>query len=389
MKNIYLSFCLILLIPSVFSATLYSRANGPYGTTGTWSIVSHVGPSCSCIPNNNDIVIIGNGNNITFSTLIIIGSGNVASLTVNTGSFLTGNGTSDIEIKTGGTLNIGGTVTTRNISFANGSIINVESTGVLIVTGNLTNNNNSSNVTFNGAISVSGNFNNGNGGDISGNGSLSVEGTINNTGTTFGCSGSNCCEGNPCTFSITLPIELLSFEAFSHDNSIVLKWVTASETNNDFFTIEKTTDGIEFTEVHKLKAAGNSRQIISYSQNDLHPFPGLSYYRLKQTDYDGKFSFSDLVAVNFDKKEMASFSVFPNPAPIGSALNILIAGELNKEILIVVVDMSGREYYSKVIVLDNNKTVVAIDPYDRLPSGVYLITGSMNNDLYNKKLIVR
>ncbi|MDQ3191330.1 MAG: T9SS type A sorting domain-containing protein [Bacteroidota bacterium] len=393
MKKIYLLFGLLFLlfISASQSAILYSRANGGWFSNGTWSAASFNGVSCNCIPGNNDIIIIGNNNTVTFSANITIGSGggNPANVTVNAGAFLTGNGTSDIEVKTGGVLNISGTVTTRNISFANGSTVNITSTGNLIVTGNLTNNNNSDGITINGTVSVAGNFFNGNGGVIEGSGSLSVDGSVTNNGTTFGCSGSGCCTTSPCTFGSVLPIELLSFQAIIQDNIVVLEWKTASEINNDFFTIEKTTNGKEFIEVIKEKGAGNSNTILTYTIKDENPFSGLSYYRLKQTDFDEKYSYSDLVSVKFDKKESASVNVYPNPLQSGSMLNVKIAGEIDKEVLIVVVDMAGKEHFSKVVVLDSNESVIAIDPNEKLSPGVYLITGSVDNNLYNRKLVVK
>ena len=89
-----------------------------------------------------------------------------------------------------------------------------------------------------------------------------------------------------------LPIELLSFEAICNNNSVNLLWSTASEKNNDYFTIERSSDGITFQTVLTVKGAGNSNQVINYSAIDEKPIDGIAYYRLKQTDYDGKFEYS-------------------------------------------------------------------------------------------------
>jgi hypothetical protein len=101
--------------------------------------------------------------------------------------------------------------------------------------------------------------------------------------------------GNPST----LPIELLSFDATPVNNQVKTYWTTATEINNDYFTVERSKDAIHFEKVGVVQGAGNSNQILDYELYDDDPLSGVSYYRLKQTDFDGKFSFSNIVAVNF------------------------------------------------------------------------------------------
>ena len=85
-------------------------------------------------------------------------------------------------------------------------------------------------------------------------------------------------------------IELLFFNAKLENNTYVdLTWSTASEINNDYFTIERSQNGVYFQEFDIVEGAGNSTHKINYSLIDRDPFDGISYYRLKQTDYDGKF----------------------------------------------------------------------------------------------------
>ncbi|MGZ4054986.1 MAG: hypothetical protein ACXVPM_08805, partial [Bacteroidia bacterium] len=84
-----------------------------------------------------------------------------------------------------------------------------------------------------------------------------------------------------------LPIELLDEEAACSDKNVVIKWTTATEKNNDFFTIERSIDGINFTDIGTVPGAGNSTSILNYSYTDYNSFNGISYYRLKQTDYNG------------------------------------------------------------------------------------------------------
>ncbi|HYG51004.1 MAG TPA: T9SS type A sorting domain-containing protein [Flavobacteriales bacterium] len=116
--------------------------------------------------------------------------------------------------------------------------------------------------------------------------------------------------GGTQTISCTLPIELTSFSGQTKLHQNVLEWVTASETNNAFFTLEKSTDGFNFTELNTINAMGNSNMPLSYSSVDPSPFE-LTYYRLKQTDFDGSFTYSETIAVRTREEE---FTIYPNPA---------------------------------------------------------------------------
>lgn len=110
-----------------------------------------------------------------------------------------------------------------------------------------------------------------------------------------------------------LPIELLSFDATANQNQVDLTWVTGSEKNNDFFTIERTVDGIDFEEVGKVAGQGNSSIKNQYSFTDFRPKNGVSYYRLRQTDYNGESEYFEVKSVNIQKGEFVS-NVYPNPA---------------------------------------------------------------------------
>ncbi len=109
-----------------------------------------------------------------------------------------------------------------------------------------------------------------------------------------------------------LPIQLLNFEAIQNKNTAQLTWQTATETNNDYFTIEKSKDGFEFTEAGTIDGAGNSSAILHYSFIDHNPYPGISYYRLKQNDFNGSYTFSATVTINVKGDDRVI--IYPNPA---------------------------------------------------------------------------
>ncbi|MDQ3048276.1 MAG: T9SS type A sorting domain-containing protein [Bacteroidota bacterium] len=186
-----------------------------------------------------------------------------------------------------------------------------------------------------------------------------------------------------------LPIELLSFEAHLNVNQVDLKWATSSETNNDFYTIEKSRDGQSFEFVTQVDGAGNSTSYIEYFDIDRSPYQGVSYYRLKQTDFNGKFSYSSIVPVEYNTNTESDISIFPNPGEVGSSSYIIFNEFQGEEVLVVVRDIAGKELYAKIIVVAFDNEISAIDTEGKLAKGTYLITASSKNKLYSKKLIIK
>jgi hypothetical protein len=168
-----------------------------------------------------------------------------------------------------------------------------------------------------------------------------------------------------------LPIELLSFTATLKGNITQLDWTTASETNNDFFTVERTRDGFTYETVGTLKGAGNSNELLSYRFYDLLPYNGISYYRLKQTDYDGKTSFSALAAINNSDNGENPLIVAPNP---GSA-NVLLsfASDKDGEATIKIYDNTGNLLLSQVKGIDSGSNNINID-ISGFAKGLYFVT---------------
>ncbi len=110
-----------------------------------------------------------------------------------------------------------------------------------------------------------------------------------------------------------LPIELIHFKASNQNNQVLLEWETASETNNDFFTVERSKDGVQFESIGNVQGAGNSLRNRIYRLIDARPLSGIAYYRLKQTDFDGKYSYSDSKSIHLSGINKFQ-KVYPNPA---------------------------------------------------------------------------
>jgi len=115
----------------------------------------------------------------------------------------------------------------------------------------------------------------------------------------------------PCNL-LFLPVGITHFTAEASGPNVNVLWITESEVNNDYFTVERSKDGHNFEVVTNMPGAGNSSIQRNYSTIDNKPYEGLSYYRLKQTDFNGDFEYSDIQSVEFHTP-LGGFDLYPNP----------------------------------------------------------------------------
>ncbi|MFT6383879.1 MAG: hypothetical protein ACJAQR_000704, partial [Bacteroidia bacterium] len=139
-----------------------------------------------------------------------------------------------------------------------------------------------------------------------------LEGRMLSTAGAIGFSTGVTYKNTLCFSTPPLPITLLSFTAEVEDGHVQLNWTTTAEINNDYFNVEHSVDGINFTSISRIRGAGNSTQILNYSTIHHTLSNGVSYYRLKQTDFDGETSYSDRQTVEFETDEVI-FDIYPNP----------------------------------------------------------------------------
>ena len=191
----------------------------------------------------------------------------------------------------------------------------------------------------------------------------------------------------PVVLGSGLPIELLYFDAYNNGKSVDVVWSTATESNNDYFTVERSNDGTLFTPIIITDGAGNSNNHIDYLETDFDPLTGTSYYRLKQTDYDGISAYSDIVTVKTYVQLSSELQLYPNPCD--GSFHLQLNGFGDEEFLVVVRDLTGREFYSKVIVTSTDLHIEAMDISGKIMTGTYIITASSRNELYSQKLIVK
>lgn len=186
--------------------------------------------------------------------------------------------------------------------------------------------------------------------------------------------------GNP------LPIELVTFTATPDDNVVHLNWVTAVEINNDFFTIERSDDGINYVKVGDVDGAGNSSISHEYSLVDANPGNGEKYYRLRQTDFDGEYTYSPLVSATVNgQKPQTTITVYPNPVSQNNGISIRMQHTLNDEAVVEIFDMgSGKLLYNTQI----NGTITELDLPESVTAGVYLVRVNDGVTVSNTKLMV-
>ncbi len=181
-----------------------------------------------------------------------------------------------------------------------------------------------------------------------------------------------------------LPVELLSFTAEVINNTIELQWETASETNNDFFTVEKSKNAINFETVTIVGGAGNSNELLHYSAKDYEPYQDISYYRLKQTDFDGQYTYSDIVPVNFFNDNNTSISWWQE----GSSLNLNINSSYSGEGIIEMYDYSGKLLSQKNIYIDSPFMSCTIET-GNLSAGMYILRWIAGDDHKTSKIILQ
>lgn len=142
------------------------------------------------------------------------------------------------------------------------------------------------------------------------------------------------------TLNAALPVEFVAFAAtVGTDDAVLLHWITATELNNDYFAVERSLDGKEFTEIATVLGAGTTESAQEYRYVDVAAPAGREvYYRLRQVDFDGQFSYSETVTVRLDSAEGATLSAFPNPAPLGALVTVRGLDETPVQLF----DLTGR-----------------------------------------------
>lgn len=186
------------------------------------------------------------------------------------------------------------------------------------------------------------------------------------------------------------PVELLAFDARLHGEYVDLFWTTASEINTDYFSIERSADMSSFASIGKVNAAGNSSAILHYTETDKEPLEGTSYYRLKTTDLNGEYSYSNIVPITIKKVSVAGISnnvlIYPNPSTDG-LFNLSFNSTAEQTIRINVFDLSGKPVHTSEYSADEGNLLMQLD-LQQLSSGIYFLTLQTGSQQVSEKLII-
>lgn len=185
-----------------------------------------------------------------------------------------------------------------------------------------------------------------------------------------------------------LPVELLSFEGSFANGNVLLQWVTATEKNNDFFAVEKSADGIAFELYAVVAGSGTVSSKNAYQVYDSSPFAGITYYRFKQVDYDGAFSYSPVIAVMTEANEDIAVHFYPSVIDRGDNLHLHLQNvDPHALVDVSIYNSMGQMVYAKNIAEGVHNTVILIP--DTWQSSTYFIKCTVGGSEIQKNLIVR
>ncbi len=173
-----------------------------------------------------------------------------------------------------------------------------------------------------------------------------------------------------------LPIELLSFTGKNQGTTNLLEWTSATEINNDYYTLERSIDGLNFETLDIVDGAGNSTTALNYSLVDVHPHK-LTYYRLKQTDFDGAFTYSQTIAIAVSGIDI--ITIYPNP--MVDNFQFLISSSDDTNVKLFVTDVLGRTVLEKNIFVVQGLNTNTLD-VSTLSNGTYMLQVITSKGLY-------
>ncbi|MCK9445651.1 hypothetical protein M0Q50_02020 [bacterium] len=194
----------------------------------------------------------------------------------------------------------------------------------------------------------------------------------------------NCSNAFYTKLSIALPIELIEFKGTNKKELVYIEWTTASEENNDYFTLFRSYDGLSFDKITEIKGAGNSSYFIKYDYIDYDAQSGINYYKLKQTDYDGKNTDSKIISINRNDLEF-NIMIYPISSTTPNVKMIV-----HKKIGIVNVkclNTNGQSILSETIDTDI-QSEYEFGKFN-LTSGTYFIKLETPTNIYIKEIIIK
>ncbi len=165
-----------------------------------------------------------------------------------------------------------------------------------------------------------------------------------------------------------LPVELAEFLAYQEKDKVTLMWITFSEVDNDYFTIERSANGRDFEALETVQGAGNSTQARVYERHDFNPIPGDNYYRIKNTSFSGEVEYSPIRIVEISPKRI---NVFPNP--VERHLTIAFSDFKADEAQFEIYDVYGKQVFQGSTQVEDNVSFIALPEIGSFVPGTYIL----------------
>ena len=186
-----------------------------------------------------------------------------------------------------------------------------------------------------------------------------------------------------------LPVKLISFNAKLVKNNTELNWSTAEEINNKGFEVERSINGINFERISFVKGIGNSATVNKYFAIDVNSFEQTNastlYYRLKQVDFNGDYTYSNAVLIKKDTKENESISVYPNP--FNDKVTVTVLANNQNNITLSLIDINGKEVTNSVMNVEPGTSTFDLYELNKLKNGIYFLRVLMENEIKTIKLV--
>ncbi|NOS56563.1 MAG: T9SS type A sorting domain-containing protein, partial [Cyclobacteriaceae bacterium] len=184
-----------------------------------------------------------------------------------------------------------------------------------------------------------------------------------------------------------LPVELVKFEGRIDGSIASLNWKTASEINNDYFEIQRSPDGLEFVEVGKVNGNGTTNLPSEYFFEDRNLLKGNNYYRLKQFDFDGKSSYSDVIVLDYDGTTPLNIFLYPNPTNTQN-VNLELINPTSENVSIRILDIIGRPSFQAIVKAEEIESNISLKT-EELKSGVYVVEVTQGTQRVTKRLVIQ
>ncbi|MBD3636012.1 MAG: T9SS type A sorting domain-containing protein [Crocinitomicaceae bacterium] len=197
--------------------------------------------------------------------------------------------------------------------------------------------------------------------------------------------------GNDCIFDLNisgaitvLPVELYEFNAYCLGDMVVLKWTTLSEAHNDYFEIERSSDGTLWETMGTIPGAGNTVEVSNYIFRDKNPLSGVTYYRLKQVDFNGEYTYHKVVSTECDGNSNWML-IYPNPSIKGS--DVTINSLVDQSATLMIYNTENKLLSTVPIDLSKGLNVYHLDR-NYLSRGVYYVKVQIGSELLIRRWVV-